>query len=51
MNKDEQDLSNLFHKLWTKAVGTIDPDTKESVYDKKEWERLAAMLRERGVIV
>ena len=30
-------IRELFHRLWTKAVGTTD-------YDKKEWQRLEEML-------
>lgn len=30
--------SNLFYRLWTKAVGTPD-------YDKEEWKRLEKILQ------
>ena len=32
------DLNALLHRLWTKAVGTMD-------YDKPEWQRLEKMVR------
>ena len=31
--KEREKTDNLFHRLWTKAVGTKD-------YDKKEWQEL-----------
>lgn len=33
LNKRREKTDNLFHRLWTKAVGTKD-------YDKKEWMEL-----------
>jgi len=32
-NEKAREIDGLFHKLWTKAVGTKD-------YDKKEWKLL-----------
>lgn len=38
MNND-QEIHQLFHTLWTKAVGTAD-------YDKSEWKSLSAFVYE-----
>jgi hypothetical protein len=37
-------IRHLFHKLWTKDVGTIG-------YDKKDWNELRDLLKERNIIV
>jgi hypothetical protein len=39
----DQQLNDLFHRVWTKAVATPD-------YDKSEWNRLQKMLEQRGII-
>ena len=36
---DARGISELFHKLWTKAVGTED-------YDKSQWIQLENLLHE-----
>jgi hypothetical protein len=38
---DGTTLHHLMHRLWTKAVGTVD-------YSKAEWKRLEAMIRNGG---
>ena len=38
----DEDISNLLHRLWDKAVGTED-------YDKTEWMKLSEMLYYRGI--
>lgn len=37
MNKTMKDADAMFHKLWTKAVGTQD-------YNKKEWMELERLI-------
>ena len=39
--KTAYDAELLFHRLWTKAVGTKD-------YDKREWQQLEMYLRKLG---
>ena len=39
MNRTRTEISHLFHKLWTKAVGTED-------YVKAEWKELNQILDE-----
>lgn len=41
--KEKSDLYALLHILWTKAVH------KEG-YDKKEWQKLAQILGQKGLI-
>jgi hypothetical protein len=41
MVKDPE-IAELFHRLWTKAVG-------QNEYDKKEWMRLQALLLAKGI--
>lgn len=39
MNRSRAEISHIFHKLWTKAVGTED-------YVKAEWKELNQVLDE-----
>jgi len=41
---DDQELHNLFHKLWTKNLSETD-------YVKADWMRLAELLYQRGVSI
>ena len=43
MTKNDE-INALFHRLWTKAVGTPD-------YDKEEWKTLASLLITYGIYV
>lgn len=38
----DYELTELFHILWTRAVGTKD-------YNKKDWQTLVKLLKECGV--
>lgn len=40
--KINPEIRALFHKLWTKSVGTKD-------YVKDEWQELANLLRKEGI--
>jgi len=41
---DKGQIKEMFHTLWTKAVGTPD-------YDKEEWKELSLMLYKEGIEV
>jgi len=43
LSAEEQYVSDLFHMLWTKAVGTED-------YDKQEWKEFQRELLKRGIV-
>jgi len=40
---EDEELSSLFHRLWTKSVGTVS-------YDKEQWKRLQVLLRKNGIV-
>lgn len=42
-HSDEERINSLFHRLWTKAAGTVS-------YDKEQWKQLQQLLYKKGVI-
>ena len=41
--RENEQLSSLFNRLWTKAVGSVS-------YDKDQWKQLQKLLLKRGII-